>query len=64
MERKFKVGDRVIRDSDGHKGTVTWIDFYRPADPNAPYWVRVKWDASGSRSDREENGLSLISENT
>lgn len=60
MQRKFKVGDRVARESDGCSGTVTSIEFDREERSNQPFWVRVKWDWSGSKSDREETGLKLL----
>lgn len=62
MKRKFQVGDRVVRDSDGQRGTVTYTEFQRQPGSTSPFWVRVKWDASGSRSDRLEEGLSLLAE--
>lgn len=57
MERKFKVGDRIARESDGCTGVVTNTDFYRSQGKDAPWWVSVKWDRSNSRSDRMEDGL-------
>lgn len=57
--RRFKTGDRVRRASDGASGAVTSTEFQRTDGSTAPFWVRVKWDASNSSSDREEDGLVL-----
>lgn len=63
MERKFKLGDRVVRDSDGCSGTVTFTEFYRSPNSTEPFWVRIKWDRSNSRSDRTEEGLRKATDN-
>lgn len=67
---KFKAGDRVKRDNDAYEasvgkkektGTITMggAGFHRKNDPRE--WVTVLWDgASGSKSDRLAEGLSLI----
>lgn len=59
-DRKFHIGDRVQRD-DGVTGTVIHTEFYRSnAIPDAPFWVRVKWDRTNSVSERVEDGLALV----
>lgn len=63
MKRKFKVGDRVRRNGDGASGVVISTEFHREPMSTQPFWVRVKWDANGSRSDREEDGLNLAPSN-
>lgn len=57
MERQFKIGDRVRREPDGASGVVTETEFRREPNSTQPFWVRVRWDASNSKSEREENGL-------
>lgn len=57
--RKFNMGDKVKRDSDGKTGVVIRdaSGFQRKA--GQAFWCTVQWDASGSKSDRVEDGLSL-----
>lgn len=54
---KFEIGDRVRR-SDGQSGEVVGTVFR--GLPSDPHMVQVRWDSSGSKSVRPEDGLELI----